>query len=482
MTPLIGFAPDIDPMVPGVMTDCSAVVPFTGGFKGAPSGVSVGADALAAACIGTAVTTSLSGTRRFFAGTTTRLYELGTTTWTDVTRSTVYAAAADDRWDFESFGSTALAATPSAPIQRSTSGAFANISGAPQAAFIEQSLGFVLAFNTIDGTYGTNQDGWWCSAYLDETDWTPALATQSARGRLVGGAGPITAARRFGDDVVAYKDRTVFVGRYAGPPSVWDWRQVSSDIGCVGAEAIVDTMIGHVFLGRDNIYVYDGTTPRPLEGTELIRDWLFSQIASAYRYKAVMLYDRINFLVYLFYPSGSSTVNNSALVYHLQRKQWGRADATIEAAVNYASPAFTYASGSPLVTTFDTGPSISFDSPFWNASTMLPAYFDSSHVLRTLSGITTASNFTTGDIGDEEGYSFCSGVKVRYTSNPTTSTATGYYKDEEGNTLTSGPSISKADGRHDLRQSGRFHRFNIAQTGDWEATGIRPQLQPDGVR
>lgn len=481
MTPLLGFSPDLDPMTPGVVTDCSMVVPFESGLKGAPAAATVGVSALAAACVGTAVLSDLSNNRRFIAGTPSKLYEWSGSAWTDVSRATSYSAGAEDRWSFVQYGNTALAATITAKIQRSTGVAFADISGAPQAAMIESVLGFAMAFNTSDATYGVSPDRWWCSALYDETNWTPALSTQCTTGRLIGGSGPITAARRFGDDIVVYKNRTLFAGRYAGPPSVWDFRQVSNDVGCVGPDAVVDTMIGHIFVGQDNVYLYDGTTPRPLDNSLALRNWLFLDMNPSYRYKTIVNYDRLNYTVSIYYASTAGSTIDSCVVYHLLSKQWGRANRSIEAAVAYISPAVTYA-GSALITTYDSGPAIPYDSPFWTSGAQVAAVFDTSHTLRSLSGACASSYLTTGDIGDESAYTFCDKVRIRYAQAPTTSTATGYTRDQEGVTLSTQSSAGMTDGRHDMRQRARFHRFRFSQTGDWKASAVRADLKPAGVR
>lgn len=481
MTPLLGFSPDLDPMTPGVVTDCSMVVPFEAGLKGAPSAASVGVTALAAACTGTAVLSDLIGNRRFIAGTAAKLYDWSGSAWTDVSRATSYAAGTEDRWSFIQYGNSALAATITAKIQRSTGAAFADISAAPQATMIESVLGFAMAFHTVDATYGTSPDRWWCSALYDETDWTPAISTQCTTGRLIGGSGPITAARRFGDDIVVYKARTMFVGRYAGPPSVWDFRQVSNDVGCVGQDAVVDTMIGHIFVGQDNVYLYDGTTPRPLDNSTALRTWLFLDMNPAFRYKTIVSYDRLTYTVSIYYASSAGSTIDSCVVYHLLTKQWGRANRNIEAAVAYISPTLTYA-GSALVTTYEAGPAVPFDSPFWTAGAQVAAVFDASHTVRSLSGACTASHLTTGDIGDESGYTFCDKVRIRYAQAPTTSTATGYTRDQEGVTLSEQTSAGMTDGRHDVRQRARFHRFRFNQSGDWKASAVRADLKPAGAR
>jgi hypothetical protein len=475
--PLIGYAPDLDPTTPGVITECSQLVPFEGGMKGAPSLVSVGAAALAAACRGSAATSDLSGNRRLLAGTSTKLYELSGTTYSDVSRGANYSLGTDDRYSFAQFANATLAATPTAVLQRSTSGAFADVSGSPQAKIIVTSSNFAVAFNT-----NATADTWKCSAFLDETDWTLSVATQCVTGRLVEGSGPITAAARFGADIVAYKANTLFVGRYVGAPAVWQWTGIGTDVGCVGQEAVVDTGLGHVFVGRDNVYLFDGTVPRPL-ATGLIRRWLFADMSAVYQFKTICLWDRSNHLVWIYYASAGSTGDiDRAVVYHVLKQQWGVANNTIEAAVNYTSPTVTYTAGSPIVTTYDSGPAIPFDSLYWLSGSTAPAVFSSSHVLSTLSGATGAAYWISGDMGDDQGYSHCDAVRLRYTVKPTTSAVTGLYKDEEGDILTSGTAVSTSDGKHDVRQTARWHRFRTDTTGDFQVTGIRPSTKPAGGR
>lgn len=477
MTPLLGFAPDVDATTPGVIVDCTNIVPFEAGFKGAPAAATVGANALAAACTGIASVTNLSGSRRLIAGTGAKLYELGGTTWTDISRAGSYTLAADDRWSFIQYSNATLAATPSAVLQRSVSGAFADISGAPTAKMIESAQGFAVAFNT-----STNADEWYCSAYLDDTNWTLSVSTQCVKGRLIGGSGPITAVRRFGDNIVAYKAGTLFVGTYVGAPEVWRWAQVSNDVGCIGQDAVVDTSIGHVFVGKDNVYVFDGTTPRPI-ATGVIRKWMFDDMAGAYQFKTICLWDRPNNQVWIYYASagGGGAVNRCA-VYHVLTQKWGLAHSTIEAVVNYTAPTFTYDGGTASVSTYDASPSISFDSLSWIAGASSSAVITSAHTLATLTGACVTSSFTTGDMGDDEGYRTCKNFRVRYLNAPTTSTATGYTKDSEGVLTATGSSAAQSDGRHNMRQTARFHRFKVDTTGDYTVTAVRPEFVDRGTR
>ena len=482
MIKLLGFSPDSDPTTPGVLTACTNVVPSADGLRGAPAPTTVGAAALAAACRGAFLLTDLAGARRMIAGTSAGLYELSAATWTDRSRSaapasgSVYSLGSDDRWSVAQYASATLAATPTEVIQRSTTGQFTDVAGSPTAKLIETAQGFAVAFNTT-----TSSDEWYCSAYLDETDWTLAVSTQCVKGRLVSSPGPITAAKRFGDQIAVYKDGSMFIGDYVGAPEVWRWTQVSTDVGCVGQDAIVDASIGHVFVGRDNLYVYDGTTPRPL-GVGIIRNWLFADMAGAYQYKTKLLWDKTNLFVWIYYASagGSGAVDRCA-VYDVASQRFGLAHSTIEAVVTYVTPALTYA-GNATITTYALLPAISYDSQFWLSGAATPAVVNNSHILSSLSGACVSASQTTGDMGAEDGYTLCKNLRVRYIQAPTTSTATGYTKDESGVTLASGSSSTQSDGRHNMRQTARWHRFKVDTTGDFKLSGVMPEYQAAGTR
>ncbi|MDE2102842.1 MAG: hypothetical protein KGL39_36700, partial [Patescibacteria group bacterium] len=172
MDKLQGFTPDADTTQPGILTDCTNFIPYEKGMKGAPSLVTPSSvPALAAACNGSAIVTKLDDSRRVFAGTTTALYELSGGSWTAVTRGTgAYTGGSDTRWSFAQFGDATLAADLTDTIQRSNgSGAFADIATAPKAKIIFSVGAFVMALNTVDGTYGTSPDRWWCCASSDDT-------------------------------------------------------------------------------------------------------------------------------------------------------------------------------------------------------------------------------------------------------------------------------------------------------------------------
>jgi hypothetical protein len=237
-----------------------------------------------------------------------------------------------------------------------------------------------------------------------------------------------------------------------------------------------------VFVGEDDLYVFDGTVPRSI-ATGVVKQWFNNHCSPTYRYRCKLLWDRSNSLVWFFFPSSNASECDSGLVYNVVSQKWGLAAQAVQVAINYISPSVTYDGGSAIVTTYDSGPDISFDSPFWVSGAQAPAFIGTTQLVYTLSGASDASWFWTGDFGDDEGQTDCTGALVRFVVAPGSATMLGFVKDEEGDvTPSAGTAGSKADGKFDIRQQGRFHSFRCDMVGNAKFTAIRPKLQPAGRR
>jgi len=483
MDKLQGFLPDRDPTVPGVITSCTNFIPYEAGMRGAPTGATPsGVPVLAATCLGSAVVTKLDDTRRVFAGTTTKLYELAGGAWSDVSGA-VYTGGVDTRWCFAQFGNATLAANKADYIQRSNvSGAFSTVATAPKAKIIFSVGVFVMALNTVDGTYGDTSDRWWCCASSDDTSWTPSVSTLATTGRLVSVPGQITAGGRLGDYAVAYKEKAIYVGQFVGAPAVWDWLLVpGGEAGCVGQEAWCDIGGAHFIVGMDNIWLFDGSRPVPI-GTDTVRQWFFDNSDPGNRFRTKCVFDRQNNTVWTYFPSVGSTTCDQALVYHVLTKQWGVAAVSVEAAMNYISAGVSIDSLSSISSTIDGLTSYSFDSQYWLTGGRAMSVFNTSHQLQTMTGPTTSSGFTTGDVGDDEATSLLSKVRLRFAPGykPGSAVMNGYTKMGEGDSLTLASNATMNDSKFDVLQSARWHRASFTFSGDVRVLAYGAVLTPQG--
>jgi hypothetical protein len=481
MDKILGFLPDADTTIAGVLTDCTNLIPFDQGMKGSPSPATpLSVPALAAYCKGASVVTKLDDTRRLIAGTDTKLYELTGGAWVDVSTGS-YTASGDFRWSFAQFGNDTIASNSVDTIQRSTGSAFSAIAGAPKAKIIFNVGTQVMALNTNDGTI--KQNGWHCCATYDVTSWTTSITTLCASGQLVSSAGQITAGGKLGEYAIAYKEKAIHIGQFVGAPSVWDWIQVpGGEAGCIGQRAWCDLgEEGHFLVGLDSFYIFDGTRPTPI-GYGETRQWFYDISSPQYRYKTECVYDRQNRCIWIFFPSVDSTVNNKALVYHIPSKKWGKVDMTPESTLNYVSAGVTIDGLASISSTIDGLASYSFDSQYWLSGGRSLAIFDSSHQLQSITGPSTSSTMTTGDVGDDDSYTLLNKIRLRFAPGykPSVASVQTFTKSEDGGTPVLTCTSTMQDGKFDVLESARWHRGTFSFTGDHRVTGIAATLIAEG--
>jgi hypothetical protein len=204
----------------------------------------------------------------------------------------------------------------------------------------------------------------------------------------------------------------------------------------VGLEAVCDIGGAHFIVSNDNFWLFDGTRPVPI-GTGVVRQWFLNNSNPTYRYRTKAIYDKQNNLVRVNYPSLNSTgACDATLVYHVLKKQWGRNDVTVEAPLNYIAPGVTIDGLNAYSSTIDTLPTSHSILSIGCLVGRFPRTSTASHQLVTLTGTTGASSFTTGDTGDDDAVTMIDRARVRFLQAPTTATATGFFKMNEGDTLT----------------------------------------------
>lgn len=497
MIAFLGYAPDLDSTIPGVMTNCAAVVPTTKGFKAAPIPQSVGQPALSAACYGAALVRKTDDTTRLFAGTASTLVEAGSATWTPRS-GTISGLGTTNRWRFAQFGDTSLAVAKTEILQFITSGtAFAAAtSTAPKGSIIETANNFVLLFDVNDqgGIYDSSDrpDGWWCGPKgSDGTgNWVPSVTTEAATGVLRSTAGKITAGRRFGNQIVAYKLRSAYLGTYVGSPTIWDWQLIPGEAGALSQECVVN--IGtpeepkHLFMGWDNFYSFAGGRIVPIGNMtdagffSPVRDTVYRELNVQYYYACMALHDAKNTLVYFFYPTGSAITPDKCVVYNYRTNRWGRDDRTVEQVVDYSSAGITYDALGTSYGTYDVLPDAGYDVAFATVGSPLPAIFDTAHVIKTLSGSGNMGSITTGDYGDPQAFSDLYRVIPQFLDAPDSANMVSYYRDLLSDDLTTGETVPYASGRFDMLRSARWHRARFDMVGYFEITGFTPYSNEGG--
>lgn len=477
---MLGYAPDSDPTTLGVLTNCSGIVPTLKGFKAAPSPATTPIATLAGTCQGAAALTKLDNSNRLIAGTATKLYEAGVSTWADVSRSVAYATGATAQWRFAQQGDVSMAVNGSDTVQASvSSGAFSCIPGAPVAGIIETVGSFVFVFNT-----SVSSQGWRCSAFGNYLDWAAAIATQATSGTLIATPGPITAGKRFGASIIAYKKTSMYFGSYIGAPVVWQFDQIPGSAGALSNEVVVnigtDENPRHMFMGESDFYIFDGAKPYSV-GSNRVKETVFGTLLASRFYACKALHDTINSRVYFYYPVADSTLPDHCVVYNYRTDKWGVDDRQIECAVEYVTPGITYGSLGGLYATYGNLPNLPYGSAFLSSAQRQPAVFGTDHKIKTLTGVATNSSFTTGDYGDPEEFTTLTRIRPIFLTAPTAATWTNYYKNNEGDSLTTDAQTPLMNGKFDMLRDARFHRGKCDLVGDWEMAAFTAESEGSGL-
>jgi hypothetical protein len=488
MQPWIGYAPDVDPTTPGVMTNCAGVVPSTKGFKAAPSlAASAITATLGGQCQGAALLRKNDETVRLFGATATNIYESTGSAWFTRTGSALNLGTSD-RVRFAQFGDVSLAVAKTDPLNFiTTASTFAAVtSTAPKASIVEVANNFVLLFDVNDqGSLYDAADrpnGWWSGPKGGYVDFTPSVTTEAATGVLNSTPGKVTGARRFGYQCVAYKLRSMYLGTYVGQPVIWDWQLIPGEAGALSNEAIVD--IGtpeqpvHIAMGTDNFYRFAGGRPVPIGNP--IKDTVFGELNLQFYYAACALHDKVNGLVRFWYPVASSNKPDKCVVYNYRTDRWGRDDRQIELPVTYSAAGTTYDGLGSAYATYDALPDMPYDLAFAPQTNDIPAVFDTANVLRTLTGPAGDSSITSGDYGDEVNFFSLTGITPRFLVGPDSSNFANFYREKLQDALTTDQTTALMNGRYDFLRSSRWHRGRFDFTGDWEMVGFTPRGVADG--
>ena len=146
-----------------------------------------------------------------------------------------------------------------------------------KAQCIELFKGFLFLGNTTEGgerfptrlrwsqwqnprLWHNNEDGSGMSGYVDVDDTD----------------GKIMALKRIGDVLYIYKENSIIALTYTGDPdNIFSKEVVTTKAGLIAPEAIVELPHLNIFLGEDDIYMFDGNTCTGIG--ESIKDWFFSE-------------------------------------------------------------------------------------------------------------------------------------------------------------------------------------------------------------
>jgi len=178
----------------------------------------------------------------------------------------------------------------------------------------------VLAQTVEDNVYYPTRIRW--SRYNDFTNWknNPDGSGMAGYFDLLQEASPVVRMLPLKDYLVIYKPDCIYIMRFVGTPYIFVVEKIVEGIGLLDYNAICSFLDTHLFVGRDNIYIFTGSTIQPIG--DLIIEKFYEEL-NYERVNEIFCYpDIVNKKVYIFYPTTSSDGCNKCLVYNYILKSW----------------------------------------------------------------------------------------------------------------------------------------------------------------
>jgi hypothetical protein len=472
------WLPD-QPSVTGALMKADNVYSRAIGYGGVPSAVDY-TQAASEPLNNVVAGKNPDGSTTIFAGSQTNLYKLDTTDMSldDVSGST-YATPTDQRWRFTQFGNRVIAANGHDRLQGwllGTSTAWANLaSDAPEARYVTVVRDFV-----VSGHIGTDYPfrvKW--SGINNETSWTDSATTQSDYQEIPDGGSIVGVTG--GEFGLILMDRSIYRMTYVGSPLVFQFDNISRNLGCYEANSVIQYQGLTFFLADDGFYACDGQTVASIGGEKVDR-FFFSDVDEEYLFNMSAAIDPIKNLVIWAYPAKGQGGNvNKLLIYNFQTKKWSSGGTDVDRVASSSSPSTTL-EGLDVISSSIDALGTSLDSRIWLGGKLLFAGVRGNKVV-TFTGANSTATIQTGELSLENRKTAITLVQP-IVDNGSCDVAV-FSRDLLTTQVVFGSATSAdSENRVSVRSMGRYHRLQFNPTGaNWDSIiGADVEIVPMGGR
>ena len=421
------------------------------------------------------------GTTAIFAGSTTNLYKLDATDMTldDVSGAT-YATPVGQRWRFTQFGHRLIAANGNARIQGwllGTSTAWADLAAdAPRARYVTVVRDFVVSGYNSDSGFSYRVQ--W-SALNDETNWTPSATTQADFQDIPDGGSVVGVTG--GEFGLIFMDRSIHRMSYVGSPLVFQFDNISRNLGCYEANSIIQYQGVSFFLSDDGFYACDGQNIIPI-GNEKVNRFFYSDVDEVFLSNMSAAIDPFRNLVIWSYASKGQGGNvNKLLIYNFETKKWSSGTTDVDRVADASTPSVTLEGLDAFSTSIDALPT-SLDSRQWVGGKMMFAGVRNAKIV-TFTGANLTATIQTGDLSAENRKTALTLVQP-IVDNGSASVAISSRNLLSEQVTFGTASAADSENRVSIRSMGRYHQLEFTPSGDnWQtAIGADVELVPMGGR
>ena len=466
------WLPDL-PDNSGSLNDAKNVYPVGIGYSAFPSAAEYSNSA--SENLNSVFVAKFGTTVEVFAGSATKLFKLNLSTLalTDVSKSGGYSGSGV--FKFEQFGGVVLACNGTEKIQAwtiGTSTAFADVAAAaPAPKDIAIVRDFVFAVNI-----GATPDKVNWSDINDETDWVSGSTSQSDF-QIIPDGGNIQAVTG-GEFGLIFLEKSVTRASYVGSPLFFQFDTISNGQGCLEGNSVINYGNLSFWLSDDGWYSSNGEAVTNI-GLEKVDRFFFNRVDMTKLSTINAAVDPVKNLVIWNFANTSG--NRELLIYNWELQKWSRAETTSDVVGTMASITTSLEGLSSVFgyTDIDSMPA-SLDSRLFIGDKFLLAGTKGNKIV-TFTGTPITPQLITTDV--EVGYNSVATLARPQIDNGTAQVAVASRRELDDNIEFSAFVPATTEGRCSLRSAGRYHRFNVQPTGNWEiAMAVDVDLKPQGNR
>lgn len=458
------------------------VVPSVDGF-GPLKSAQIYSNALTAYCRGAFGTRNNQGVGYGFSGDATKLYQITSTTWSDVSKGGGYSTGTGEAWEFEKWGNKVIATNFTNAVQIITLGGanFADLGGTPpNARHIGVVKDFVVLGNTYDGTdgYVPNRVRW--SGYGNEASWTVSASTQADYQDLYGNGGFVQAVVG-GERGIIFQERAINIMTYVGSPLVFQFDEIDKSIGLYAPKAYASLGNTIFFLSASGFHALSGGTITPIGAGKVDRTVLAEIDGSIKHMVSCAINHEVKCVIWAYPGTGNNGYPNKLAIYNWAFNKWSHAEVNTELVYGFISPGLTMESLDNISSSLDSLP-YSLDAGAYMGGNEIFSSFDHSHKLNLFSGDPMDGTIETAEFKVGNGFGEVSEV-TPIADGGTRTVQIGSRPELESSTTWTAESDENSSGICPVRSNGRYHkvRLNISDTFT-RAKGVDVTAFPLGGR
>ena len=155
------------------------------------------------------------------------------------------------------------------------------------------------------------------------TSWDATDATKDAGEYSIDSTqGSILNGKQLKDSFVISKSDAIWGASYIGPPFIFRFYEISEQFGALSKHSMVETEIGLIIFGTDDIVLCDGQSVKSIT-TRKMRRYIYNAIDATNYGNSYVVLNQPHSEVWICYPQSGATFPDTAVIFNYKENTFG---------------------------------------------------------------------------------------------------------------------------------------------------------------